>query len=420
MRVVVAGAGIVGTTVAWRAAQAGHDVTLVDDGAPGAWQVAAGMLAGVLEAGAGEHDRVALAAAGAARWRTDGDELAAAGGTDLDVGRRGTVLVARTDDDLAVLRETLAVQRDLGLEVAPLRARDCRSREPGLHPRVRGGILTDDQHVDPRRVVAAARTAAAAAGARTVAGRVAAVAADPVEAAEAPSVATSARAVAGVLLDDGTWVAADTVVIAAGWRSSHLAGVPAPQRSAVRPVKGQLLVLRSAPDDALPVRAAVRGLVRGRAMYLVPRRDGRLIVGATEEERGEDTTVTAGGLRVLLDAASELVPGVDELIVDEALAGLRPGSRDGRPLIGATSRPGLLLAAGHHRDGVLLSLLTADAIVDQLAGRVPDPAVACADPRRFDPAVAHTDLHRPDPHGSARGRAGRLDATAPPGGLPWN
>lgn len=407
MRVVIAGAGIVGTTAAWRAAQAGHEVTLVDDGGAGAWQVAAGMLAGVLEAGAGEHDRVALAAAGARRWRTSAAELAAAGGTDLDHGDRGTLLVARTDDDLAVLRETLTVQQELGLDVTPLRASACRDREPGLHPRIRGGIVTDDQHVDPRRVVAAARAAAAAARVRTVTGRATAVGRDrdealaahagPVDDHTVDEPAADDREVTGVALEDGAWLPADTVVVATGWRTAQLAGLPRQLRTAVRPVKGQLAILRAAPGDPLPVRAAVRALVRGRPLYLVPRGDGRLVVGATEEERGEDTTVTAGGLRTLLDAAVELAPGVDELIVDETLAGLRPGSRDGRPVIGATSRPGLWLATGHHRDGVLLSLLTADALVDHLAGRDPDPALACAAPARFTtrPIRSTTDLGGP-------------------------
>lgn len=404
MRVVIAGAGIVGTLSAWRAAQAGHQVTLLDDGGAGAWQVAAGMLAGVLESGAGEHDRVALAAAAADRWRTAVAELATAGGLDLDHGDRGTLLVARTDDDLAVLRETLTVQRELGLDVTPLRARACRDREPGLHPRIRGGIVTDDQHLDPRRVVAAARAAALASGAQVVTGRAVAVGTDRDDAlaaaagsAPAPRAGvpddpdgTAASDVRGLLLDDGGWLPADTVVVAAGWRTAQLPGVPRRLRTAVRPVKGQLLVLRPAPGAPPPVRAAVRALVRGRPLYLVPRADGRLVVGATEEERGEDTTVTAGGIRTLLDAAVDLAPGVDELLVDETLAGLRPGSRDGRPLIGVTSRPGLWLATGHHRDGVLLSLLTADALVDHLAGRAPDAVLTCAAPTRFvtDPEAA--------------------------------
>lgn len=377
---MIAGAGIVGTTTAWRAAQAGHEVTVVDDRAPGAWQVAAGMLAATSEVAAGEHDRVRLAAAGAQRWRRHAEQLARAGGTDLDLGTGQTLLVARTDDDLAVLRETLAVRRELGVEVTPLRARECRDREPGLHPRIRGGLLTDDQHVDPRRVVAAARAAGAAAGARFVTGEVTSVGSAPddgaIGACDAP--------IRGAALADGSWLDADVVVLAGGWRSGRIAGVPATIREALRPVKGQVLVLGVADGAALPVRSTVRAMVRGRPLYLVPRNDGRVVVGATEEERGDDTAVTAGGVRTLLDAAVDLAPGIDELVLHETLAGLRPGTVDGRPLIGPTARAGLLAATGHHRDGVLLSLLTAERIVDHLEGRTPDPAVACADPRRLD------------------------------------
>lgn len=406
MRIVIAGAGIVGTTTAWRAAQAGHEVTVVDDRAPGAWQVAAGMLAATSEVAAGEADRVRLAAAGAQRWHRHAAELARAGGTDLDLGTGRTLLVARTDDDLAVLRETLAVRRDLGVDVTPLRARACREREPGLHPRIRGGVLTDDRHVDPRRVVTAARAAATAAGARFLTGAVAAL--DP----EVPDPTAPDATVRGARLADGTWVDADVVVLAGGWRSGRIDGVPTAIGDALRPVKGQLLVLGTGDGSASPVRATVRAIVRGRPLYLVPRVDGRLVVGATEEERGDDTTVTAGGVRTLLDAAVDLAPGIDELQLHEMLAGLRPGTVDGRPLIGPTARPGLLVASGHHRDGVLLSLLTAEAIVDHLAGRAPDPAVTCADPGRLD----HTARGGPAPAGAPHDP----DSSVATGGTRWN
>lgn len=380
MTVVIVGAGIIGTLTAWRVAEDGHAVTLVDDGSPGAWQVAAGMLAPALEAAAGEEDLLLLFQAGAAAWDDVTPQLESRGGTRIDLERAGSLLVARTDDDLASLREVLAVHRDLGLTAHPLRARACRDREPALHPRVRGGLWAPDDHrVDPRRVVAAARTAAVAAGVTIRTGRAVAVTdEDGGTATEAPAT--------GVRLDDGSVVVGDTVVLAAGWRSRDLDGVPTALRRALRPVKGQLLVL-GAPDGRPLLGATVRGLVRGRPVYLVPRPDGRLIVGATEEERGDDGTVTAGGIRTLLDDAVALVPGVDELVLHETLAGSRPGTADGRPLVGPTGRPGLVAATGHHRHGVLLGPWTADAVADLLAGR-PTGGASTTDPRRFTPSVS--------------------------------
>lgn len=382
MRVVVTGAGIVGTLAAWRLAEDGHAVTLIDDRAAGAWQVAAGMLAPALEAAAGEDDLLALFRAGAAAWDATAPRLEARAGSHVDLERSGSLLVARTEDDLGALREILAVHRDLGIPAQPLRARACRDREPALHPGVRGGLWAPDDHrVDPRRVVAAARTAAQDAGVIVHRGRAVAV-------TDATGGADPSAPAAGVRLEDGTVVPADTVVLAAGWRSRDLDGVPLALRRALRPVKGQLLVL-GASDGRPLLLSTVRGLVRGRPVYLVPRPDGRLIVGATEEERGDDATVTAGGVRTLLDDAVALVPGVDELVLHETLAGLRPGTADGRPLVGPTDRPGLVAATGHHRHGVLLGPWTAQAVVDLLAGRATD-AASTTDPRRFRPTAPTT------------------------------
>lgn len=380
MRVVIVGGGMVGALCAWRAAQAGHAVTTVDDGHGGAWQVAAGMLAPALEAAAGEDDLLRLARVGADRWPATARDLAAAAGDDGGYVRGGTLLVARGEDDLSALREILDVHRQLGAHVEPLRSRACRQREPSLSPAVRGGLLaTDDHRVDPRRAVAAARAAARAAGARSCTGR-------------AVGLATRAGSVVGVQLADGQQLPADAVVLAGGWRSAHLDGVPSALARWLRPVKGQLLVLR-ATQVAPPLADTVRGLVHGRSVYLVPREDGRLVVGATEEERGEDTTVTAGGIRALLDDASALVPGVDELEVIETLAGLRPGSADGRPLIGATDVDGLVVATGHGRNGVLLAPLTAEAVVATLAGEATPEPLRCADPARAlgAPVASRTD-----------------------------
>ena len=147
-------------------------------------------------------------------------------------------------------------------------------------------------------------------------------------------------------------------------------------RPPVRPVKGEVLRLRT-PDGHRPLlRHVVRGLVRGDEIYLVPREDGNpeLVLGATQEERG-DAVNTAGGLRWLLRGAHELAPGVDEMQVTDMTAGLRPGTPDNAPLLGATALPGLLMATGHHRNGVLLTPVTAHVLGAALRGEdVPEVA----------------------------------------------
>jgi glycine oxidase len=193
---------------------------------------------------------------------------------------------------------------------------------------------------------------------------------------------TAAERVAGVVLDDWTELAAGRVVVAAGWRSGQLGGLAHGDVAPVRPVKGQILRLRS--DPSVPVIGrAIRAMAQGRSVYLVPRANGEVVVGATMEERGADTTVTAGAVYDLLRAAVAVVPEVAELELSEAMAGLRPGSPDNGPILGAASTPGLFLATGHYRNGILLAPLTADALFDALSGRDIGGAAAAFSLRRF-------------------------------------
>jgi glycine oxidase len=371
---LVVGGGLIGLASAWRAAQTGLRVTVVDD-APGsgASNVAAGMIAPVTEVAYGEEELLRLTIASARRWPSFAAELEAAAGGSVGYRPDGTLLVGYDADDVGVLHDLSRFQHELGLDVERLRSGECRGREPLLSPRVRGGLLAREDHqVDPRRVVKALLRAGADAEVEVRAGRVATIEHD-------------GRRVTGVTLRSGEPLDAPQVVLAAGCWSVQVGGLPVEVRPPVRPVKGQLLVLRVA-EGSPAVSATIRGVVRGRSVYLVPRGDGRLVVGATQEERGYDTTVTAGGIRELLDDAAAIVPGVDELELVEALAGLRPGTPDNRPLVGETAIEGLLLATGHHRHGVLLTPATADAVAALLSGGRPDPVVAVADPRR--PAVA--------------------------------
>lgn len=369
--VVVAGGGLIGLAVGWRAAAAGLDVVVCDD-APGAGasHVAAGMLAPVTEVTYGEEALLRLGIASARRWPSFADALGRAAGTDVGHRAGGTLVVGLDADDVRALDDLAGFQRDLGLDVVRLRSRELRAQEPLLSPRVRGGLLAAEDHrVDPRRVVAALRVALDRAGGRLLPTRVA-------------RVDVAGGRVAGVTCTDGATLAAGAVVVAAGVGSVDVAGLPPLDAPAVRPVKGEVLRLAPRAAGTPRLRRTVRAVVAGRHVYLVPREDGRLVVGATQEELGHDTTVTAGGVRRLLDDAAALVPLVDELELVEASAGLRPGTPDNLPLIGPTSLDGLLLATGHHRNGALLTPVTADAVAAWLVGDEPDDVVAVAAPTR--------------------------------------
>ncbi|NLU77055.1 glycine oxidase ThiO [Micromonospora sp. HNM0581] len=350
--VAVVGGGPIGWAVAWRCATRGLRVA-VHDPAPGsgASHVAAGMLAPVAEAYFGERELTGLLTESAGRWPGFAAELGEAVGSDIGYRTEGTLMVGLTADDLAQTRRLWAYQQELGLPVTPLRPSQLREREPALAPRIRGGALAATDHqVDPRRLVPALRLAAERAGARLVA--------EPVR-----------------RLSE---VTAAVTVVAAGCGTAALTGLP------VRPVKGQVLRLR-APDGGPPgFRHVIRGYADGEQVYLVPRDSGEVVVGATVEERS-DLEVSAGAVLRLLRAAVDLLPEIAEYDLVETRAGLRPGTPDNAPILGPLpGHPGVLVAAGHHRHGIVLAPVTADLITDLVTGvGSPDPLLAPFRPDRF-------------------------------------
>ena len=373
--IVIAGGGVIGTAIAWRAAAAGLNVAVVDpERGDAASLVAAGMLAPVSESLFGEDALLALNLLAVKRFPTFAAELEEVTGHDVGLRREGTLAVAYDPSDHAALVRLTAFRRSLGLEAEELDSRSCRRLEPFLAPDVRGGFLfAGDWSVDNRRYATALRQAMHAAGVRTVSGRV-------------DGVRVRDRRAAGVRLAGGSAIAAidcGTVVIAAGCASGGIAGLPEPLCGAVRPVKGQLLRLRH-PTGMPPVLShTVRATVRGMDVYLVPRADGEMIVGATSEERGPDRTVTVGAVHDLLHDAMSVLPVTSELILAETCVGLRPGTLDNGPIVGSTGIDGLLVATGHYRNGILLSPVTADAALAHLTGQRPAPEWAPFSPQRF-------------------------------------
>jgi glycine oxidase len=366
--VIVVGAGAIGAATAWRCAQRGLSVALVDpDPTHGAWRTAAGMLAPITELHYTESALLRLNLDSLARYPSHVAELVDATGLPTGYLECGTVDAAWDGADLRALRDLHAFGTSLGLTSRLLTSRELRELEPALAPGLPGGLLAEfDHQVDPRLLHAAHLRAALDLGVTMY--------------------AATARLdlrhdrVVGVTLDDGTSLSAGTTVLAAGAWSGQLAEV------GVRPVKGQTLRLR------LPGRArlnhVVRATVKGTPVYVVPRADGRVVIGASSEEAGFDVTPRAGAVYELLRDAQSVLPELSEAELEEVCTGLRPGSADNAPLIGRAERPRLIYATGHYRNGILLAPVTADAIASIIADDVIPDVVRPFAPDRVLGAMA--------------------------------
>lgn len=367
--VVVAGGGVVGLCCAWRLAQGGAEVVVLDRAAPpaGATRVAAGMLAPIGELAFGEPELLRMTVAAGERYPDFVAELEATSGLGSGYARHGALHVALDRDEAAELRRVHDLQRSLGLGVEWLPPRRCRAIEPGLTPSLNGGVhAPEEAAIDPRRMTAALLAALADAN---------------VEVRSSVDVVASLLAgdrIEGVRTGSGEELRAGHVVLATGAWAGAEGWLPERARPPVRPVKGQILELRS-PDGEAPCGR----ILASERVYLVPRPDGRLIVGATTEERGFDATVTAGGVHELLREAYRLLPDVAEMELVEAMAGLRPGTPDNLPLIGHGEIEGLVLACGHYRNGILLAPITGEAIAALLSNEPIPGALAAADPARL-------------------------------------
>jgi len=374
-RVAIVGGGVIGLSAAWRLARAGAHVTLIerDRVGAGASAVAAGMLAPITEAGYGHGDdaMVRFARASLARYPSFVAELESDADAPVPLDARGTLIAALDRDDVESIRRAFEHRRALGLPVEWLSGAQAREIEPLLSPRASAAMwIPDDHQVDARALL---RALARACSNRGVLIR---------EVARAERVRVRDGAVVGVETSEGV-IEADCVVVAAGAWSGAIDGIPAGAVAPVRPVKGQIVRLRGVDNFALA------HVVRTPRVYVLPKSDGSVLVGATQEEVGFDVEPTAGGVKDLLEHAWEIVPAIYELPFDGVQVGLRPASRDHLPVIGPTRVRGLFMATGHFRSGILLAPATADALVQGIAtGRFGDEVADFAPQRFYDQAQA--------------------------------
>jgi len=371
---IVVGGGVIGLSCAWRAAQRGARVAVIDKSQPpaGATRVSAGMLAPIGELTFGEPELLRMTLDSRELYADFVAELEEASGKSTGYRHQGALHVALDRDEAAELQRVHELQRSLGLDAEWLPPRRCRELEPGLSPSCNGGVYAEGEAVvDPRMLAETILAALAGKGAEIRTGT------------QVTEALFDGERIAGVRTDGGEELRAATVILAAGAWSGQVEWIPERARPPVRPVKGQIVELR-AIDGSAPCER----IIGAERVYLVPREDGRLIAGATVEEQGFDTTVTAGAVHEILREAYRLVPEVAELELLAPAVGLRPGTPDNLPLIGPGGIDGLIWATGHFRNGVLLAPLTADAVADLLeGGQLPEMAAA-ADPGRLgcDPA----------------------------------
>ena len=410
--VAVIGGGVIGHGIAYEAQRSGRSVALIDD-APGngaSW-AAAGMLAPVSELHYQEEDLLELMLEASSRW--PGFAAGIAGATETDCGYLTTPTLAVGADaaDRRTLMDLRTVQQANGLAVEPLTVREARKREPLLSPAIACALDTPADHqVDPRRLVPALRLALARAAFKTPDLAVAGAVEGYAVLDRATGLLWEGGTVAGASLAGGGTVLATETIVANGLQAGTLGGLPAGLDLPLRPVHGDILRL-AVPRHLQPlVTSTVRGLVHGVPVYIVPRQDGTVVIGATQREDALSDAVSAGGVYQLLRDAQALVPAVAELELLECTARARPGTPDNAPLLGrvpvnqtspgegsaATGPghvPGLIVATGFFRHGVLLTPAAAAICTALLDGKA-DPRWAPFRPERFSsPAAANQRTH---------------------------
>ena len=361
--VVVVGGGIIGLTIARELRAGGMDVTLLDRDQPG--KQASWASAGIVttKIPRGWAPATLLNNLSVSLWPRLAEELRAETGMDIEYRENGTLIPAFSPDEADELRREIAPLRQAGVAAELVEGAALRDAEPALGPAVVAGQLLPGGNVENRRAVRALELALRRAGVEVVAG------------AQVNAVLSSGRRVAGVRTSEGDEHRADVVVLAAGSWSGRVPGVDPP--IPVVPQRGQILAL------ANPDRPLRRVVLKPEDPYLVPRVDGRVIVGATREFAGYDRSLTAGGVAWLLAAAIEMVPDFAGSVIHELWTGFRPVSADGVPIIGPANLEGLFYATGHGASGVGPAPGTAALLAALVFGKEPPVPAESFRPDRF-------------------------------------
>lgn len=393
MHVIVVGAGIIGLSTAWKLRCRGNSVTIVDPAsAMGASHAAAGMLAPAAEVVWGQSPLYPLMRTSADLYPDFAADLTGASGHELGYSKAETLVCAGDRADLASLRELGELQQTTGFDVSLIAGSRARELEPSLSPGVCGAVkIPGDHSIDPRRVT----------------GALLAVLRDDVVRARVNALISEAGQTVGVEFEDGTRLKADQVIVAAGGSCTDISGVPP---LPLRQVWGEVIRLRAPQDLAPLLTRTIRGLVNARPVYIVPRPDGELVLGATSREDGRSGT-NAGGVHQLLRDAERLVPAILEAEITDISTRARPGSPDDVPIIGRID-PGCVISTGFFRHGILLAPFGASFTADLATGAdtawAPSGSLAAVDPERFN--THHPPANAQHPPANAQGIQGAQDA----------
>jgi glycine oxidase len=364
---LIVGGGVIGCAIAWRLAQAGLHVAVIERSEPGqeaSW-AAGGMLAPLAEADQSDAF-LELALASRASYANFARELRAATGIDIEYRTEGTLYLALTDEDEQALQPRWQWQHAAGLNVKKLKADCVRKLEPSLTNQLRWALkFPDDHQVDNRRLSRALELAARKAGAvfhtQT----------------QVEAIDINHSRINGVFTSRG-YIATSTAIIAAGSWSTSISLNTLSHLCRIQPVRGQMVALKM-PEPAL------QHVIYAHHSYLIPRLSGVVIAGSTTEEVGFDKRITAGGINTILRNAIEIAPALAEQTIVETWAGLRPRAGDEWPVLGADGEiQNLIYATGHYRNGILLTPITAQAISELVSRGTTSIDLKPFSPQRFD------------------------------------
>jgi glycine oxidase len=362
MRIIIIGAGIAGLSIGWRLAEAGADTVVLERAQPGrgATWASAGMLAATVETGVALDSEIAFARKSMDLWPAFVRSLEEASGQSVGYRRDGALLVAGDSSEAETLKARAAAAG-----VGFLSPDETLGRVPALAPDIQGALWAPDEaQVDNRALGRALANAFLNAGGNLQTNE----SAVRIESFSADTV--------GVRTPFALHVG-DAVILAAGAWSAQLEGLPAEAVPPVRPVKGEMIALSAPTGTPLP-----KPLVWGNEIYLVPRGQ-RLLVGATATDSGYDTALTTEARDWLHGQAVGLMPELASWDVAEHWAGLRPGSPDGLPILGETAVPGVYVASGQYRNGILFAPAIAEVVKTLVLDRHFPPEIAAFDPKRF-------------------------------------